>query len=71
MKTLVRVHVMLPREVLDEIDRTIEDGSRSQWVLKAIEWQLSEVAPELCPVDWDTTLPPDQISPLGPLAELY
>ncbi len=32
---------------------------------------LSEVAPELCPVDWDTTLPPDQISPLGPLAELY
>ena len=32
---------------------------------------LAEVAPELCPVDWDATLPPDQISPLGPLAELY
>jgi len=32
---------------------------------------LAEVAPELCPPDWDTTLPPDVIAPLGPLAELY
>lgn len=32
---------------------------------------LSEVAPELCPPDWDTTLPPDAITPLGPLADLY
>jgi hypothetical protein len=32
---------------------------------------LSEVAPELCPPDWDVTLPPDQISALGPLDELY
>jgi dihydroneopterin aldolase/2-amino-4-hydroxy-6-hydroxymethyldihydropteridine diphosphokinase len=32
---------------------------------------LSEVAPELCPPDWDTLLPPDQITALGPLAELY
>ncbi len=32
---------------------------------------LSEVAPELCPADWDTTLPPVAIMPLGPLADLY
>jgi len=32
---------------------------------------LSEVAPELCPPDWDTTLPPDEITALGPLDELY
>ena len=32
---------------------------------------LSEVAPELCPADWDTTLAPDAITPLGPLADLY
>ena len=32
---------------------------------------LSEVAPELCPADWDATLPPDAITPLGPLADLY
>ena len=32
---------------------------------------LAEVAPELCPPDWDATLPPDAITPLGPLADLY
>ena len=32
---------------------------------------LSEVAPELCPPDWDTALPADAISPLGPLADLF
>ncbi|HEY4332839.1 MAG TPA: 2-amino-4-hydroxy-6-hydroxymethyldihydropteridine diphosphokinase [Ilumatobacteraceae bacterium] len=32
---------------------------------------LAEVAPELCPADWDITLPPDDIRPLGPLADLY
>jgi 2-amino-4-hydroxy-6-hydroxymethyldihydropteridine diphosphokinase len=32
---------------------------------------LAEVAPELCPPDWDATLPPDEITPLGPLADLY
>ena len=32
---------------------------------------LAEVAPELCPTGWDTTLPPDPISPIGPLFELY
>jgi dihydroneopterin aldolase/2-amino-4-hydroxy-6-hydroxymethyldihydropteridine diphosphokinase len=32
---------------------------------------LSEIAPELCPVNWNATLPPDAISPLGPLADLY
>lgn len=32
---------------------------------------LSEVAPELCPVGWNETLPPDTVAPLGPLAELY
>ncbi len=32
---------------------------------------LSEVAPELCPQEWDTTLAPDAITPLGPLADLY
>lgn len=28
---------------------------------------LAEVAPERCPVDWDTTLPPSEIHPRGPL----
>jgi 2-amino-4-hydroxy-6-hydroxymethyldihydropteridine diphosphokinase len=32
---------------------------------------LAEVAPELCPPDWDNTLPPDEITALGPLADLY
>ena len=32
---------------------------------------LCEVAPELCPERWDTILPPDAITPLGPLADLY
>ena len=32
---------------------------------------LAEVAPELCPDDWDATLPPDIVTPLGPLADLY
>ncbi|MCU1393400.1 MAG: sulD [Ilumatobacteraceae bacterium] len=32
---------------------------------------LSEVAPELCPADWDATLPPDAITPLGALADLH
>jgi 2-amino-4-hydroxy-6-hydroxymethyldihydropteridine diphosphokinase len=32
---------------------------------------LAEVAPELCPPDWDATLPPDEITPMGRLAELY
>ncbi len=32
---------------------------------------LSEVAPEFCPPGWDDTLPPDVITPLGPLADLY
>ena len=32
---------------------------------------LSEVAPELCPNDWDTNLAPDAIAPLGPLADLF
>ncbi|HRE01723.1 MAG TPA: 2-amino-4-hydroxy-6-hydroxymethyldihydropteridine diphosphokinase, partial [Ilumatobacteraceae bacterium] len=32
---------------------------------------LSEVAPEFCPPDWDATLPPDSITALGPLDELY
>jgi dihydroneopterin aldolase/2-amino-4-hydroxy-6-hydroxymethyldihydropteridine diphosphokinase len=32
---------------------------------------LAEVAPELCPDGWDHTLPPDAITALGPLAELY
>ncbi|MCU1400357.1 MAG: sulD [Acidimicrobiales bacterium] len=31
---------------------------------------LSEVAPELCPANWDATLPPDQVTALGPLADL-
>ena len=29
---------------------------------------LSEVAPERCPADWDTTLPPAVVTPRGPLA---
>jgi anaerobic selenocysteine-containing dehydrogenase len=32
---------------------------------------LAEVAPELCPANWQTTLPPDDITPLGPLVDLY
>ena len=32
---------------------------------------LSEVAAELCPADWDISLAPDAITPLGPLADLY
>lgn len=28
---------------------------------------LSEVAPELCPADWETTLPPAEITPRGAL----
>ena len=32
---------------------------------------LTEVAPELCPENWQATLPPDDITPLGPLADLY
>ena len=32
---------------------------------------LAEVAPELCPANWQTTLPPDDITPLGLLADLY
>jgi dihydroneopterin aldolase/2-amino-4-hydroxy-6-hydroxymethyldihydropteridine diphosphokinase len=32
---------------------------------------LAEVAPEFCPADWSSSLPPDEITPLGPLAELY
>lgn len=32
---------------------------------------LAEVAPEFCPASWDETLPPDTVTPLGPLAELY
>lgn len=28
---------------------------------------LSEVAPERCPADWDTLLPPDDVQPVGPL----
>ncbi|MUH51629.1 MAG: 2-amino-4-hydroxy-6-hydroxymethyldihydropteridine diphosphokinase [Actinobacteria bacterium] len=32
---------------------------------------LSEVAPELCPKGWDATVAPDDIMPLGPLADLY
>jgi dihydroneopterin aldolase / 2-amino-4-hydroxy-6-hydroxymethyldihydropteridine diphosphokinase len=32
---------------------------------------LNEVAPELCPAHWDTTLAADDIRPLGPLADLY
>lgn len=32
---------------------------------------LAEVAPEFCPAGWDETLPPDEITPLGPLADLY
>ncbi len=28
---------------------------------------LSEVAPELCPADWDATLPPAEITPRGAL----
>lgn len=31
---------------------------------------LTEVAPELCPADWDTTLPAEEITPLGPLVDL-
>ena len=32
---------------------------------------LSEVAPELCPDNWDAMLAPDDISPRGALANLY
>lgn len=32
---------------------------------------LSEVAPELCPSGWQGALPPDDVTPLGPLAGLY
>ena len=32
---------------------------------------LAEVAPELCPPGWDDMLPPDEITALGPLADLY
>jgi dihydroneopterin aldolase/2-amino-4-hydroxy-6-hydroxymethyldihydropteridine diphosphokinase len=32
---------------------------------------LAEVAPELCPPDWQTSLPPDEVTPVGPLTELY
>ena len=32
---------------------------------------LSEIAPQLCPTGWDTTLPPDDIKPLGALDDLY
>ncbi|NDE80653.1 MAG: 2-amino-4-hydroxy-6-hydroxymethyldihydropteridine diphosphokinase, partial [Actinobacteria bacterium] len=28
---------------------------------------LSEVAPERCPVGWETSLPPDAVYPRGPL----
>lgn len=31
---------------------------------------LSDVAPERCPADWDTTLPPDPVTPIGVLDEL-
>ena len=31
---------------------------------------LSEVAPERCPAGWDTTLPPDPVTPIGPLDSL-
>jgi 2-amino-4-hydroxy-6-hydroxymethyldihydropteridine diphosphokinase len=31
---------------------------------------LSEVRPEKCPKDWDTSLPPDAVYPRGPLSEL-
>ena len=29
---------------------------------------LSEIAPERCPADWDTTLPPCEVMPRGPLS---
>jgi len=32
---------------------------------------LSEIAPEFCPAGWNETLPPDTVTPLGQLAELY
>lgn len=31
---------------------------------------LQEVSPERCPAGWDTTLPPDDVMPRGPLADL-
>jgi len=32
---------------------------------------LSEIVPEFCPAGWNETLPPDTVTPLGQLAELY
>ena len=70
MKPLVRVHVMLPREVLDEIDSTLENESRSQYVLKAIEWQLindrqRRALAALRDVDPPTDTPPEWATPEG------
>lgn len=31
---------------------------------------LSQVAPEKCPLDWDTSLPPDDVTDLGPIDTL-
>jgi 2-amino-4-hydroxy-6-hydroxymethyldihydropteridine diphosphokinase len=31
---------------------------------------LSEVAPERCPADWETSLPPDAVYPRGPLSAI-
>lgn len=31
---------------------------------------LADIAPDRCPADWDTTLPPDPVDPLGRLDEL-
>ncbi len=31
---------------------------------------LAEVAPELCPTDWQTTLPPDDVTAIGQLSEV-
>ena len=70
MKTLVRVHVMLPREVVDEIDSALENESRSQYVLKAIESQLShdrqrEALEALRAAEPPTDTPPEWATPEG------
>ena len=64
MKTLVRVHVMLPREVVDEIDSRLREESRSQYVLKAIESELihdrqREALAALREADPPTDTPPE------------